>query len=85
MSKLHSLSVFTQNGDSPQPQPQPPPTAPTAPEAQALVTFSPPLHKEPAPGEVKDGEEENEEEQCLNERTEAMHFNNTSYFFLQQQ
>uniref|UniRef100_A0A671X064 Interleukin 6 receptor n=1 Tax=Sparus aurata TaxID=8175 RepID=A0A671X064_SPAAU len=83
MSKLHSLSVFTQYGDSP--QPQPPPSAPTAPEVQALVTFSPPLLKEPPPGEVKDGEEENEEEQCLNERTEAMHFNNTSYFFLQQQ
>ncbi|XP_073341023.1 interleukin-6 receptor subunit alpha [Pagrus major] len=83
MSKLHSLSVFTQCGDSP--QPQPPPSAPTAPEAQALVTFSPPLYKEPPPGEVKEGEEENEEEQCLNERTEAMHFNNTSYFFLQQQ
>lgn len=82
MSKLHSHSVITQHGHSP--QPQPPPSAPTAPEAQALVTFSPPLHREPPPDEVKDGEEDNEEEQCLNERTEPMHFNNTSYFFLQQ-
>lgn len=73
MSKLQSLSFVTQCGDSPQPLP----SAPTAPEGQALVTFGPPCYKEPP-----EGEEENEEE-CVNKRIGATHFNNTSYFFLQ--
>ncbi|XP_041799252.1 interleukin-6 receptor subunit alpha isoform X2 [Chelmon rostratus] len=79
MSKLQSLSVVTQCGGSP----QPPPSAPTAPEGQALVTFGPPIYNEPPPSEVEEWGEENEEH-CRNERIEAMHFNNTSYFFLQQ-
>ncbi|XP_051261901.1 interleukin-6 receptor subunit alpha [Dicentrarchus labrax] len=78
MSKLRSLSVIGQCGGSP----ESPPSAPTPPEGQALMTFGPPRYKEPSPSEVDEGGEENEEEQCVNERTEAMHFNNTSYFFL---
>lgn len=73
MSKLQSLTI----GDSS----QPPPSVPTPPEGQALVTFARPHYKEPPQSE---GEEENEEEeeQQVMERIEAMHFNNTSYFFL---
>lgn len=80
MSKLHSLSVITKCGYSPESQP----SVPTPPEGQALVTFGPPHYKEPSQSKVEEGEQENEEEQCVNERTETMHFNNTSYFFLQQ-
>ncbi|XP_070767679.1 interleukin-6 receptor subunit alpha [Enoplosus armatus] len=80
MSKLQGLSVVTKYDDSPRPLPSVPP----APEGQALVTFAPPHYKDPPPNEVEEGEEENEEEQQVKERTEAMHFNNTSYFFLQQ-
>ncbi|XP_019127050.2 interleukin-6 receptor subunit alpha isoform X1 [Larimichthys crocea] len=80
MSKLQSLSVFTQCGDSPQPVP----SAPTAPEGQALVTFGRPRYKEPQTIDVEKEEEENEEQQCETERTDGMHFNNTSYFFLPQ-
>nr|QJI54763.1 interleukin-6 receptor [Siniperca chuatsi] len=78
MSKLQSMSFVTQCGDSL----QPPPSAPTASEGQALVTFGPPHYKELPPSEVEKGEEENEDEQQVKERREAMHFNNTSYFFL---
>uniref|UniRef100_UPI0037E861DC interleukin-6 receptor subunit alpha n=1 Tax=Semicossyphus pulcher TaxID=241346 RepID=UPI0037E861DC len=83
VSKLQKLSVVTQSGHSPQPQTQP--SAPTAPEVQALVTFTAPCYKEPPSGEVEEEgeEEENEEEQQVIDRVEALHFNNTSYFFLQ--
>ncbi|KAM9353472.1 interleukin-6 receptor subunit alpha [Symphorus nematophorus] len=82
MSKLRGLSVVTQCGDTP----HPPPSTPTAPEGQALVTFGPPRYKQSPPSEVEEEREEinEEDEQCANERIEAMHFNNTSYFFLQQ-
>ncbi|XP_070822495.1 interleukin-6 receptor subunit alpha [Chaetodon trifascialis] len=77
MAKFQSL---TQRGGSA----PPPPSAPPAPEGQALVTFGPPHCSEPPRSEVEEGEEENEEH-CVNERIEAMHFSNTSYFFLQRQ
>lgn len=80
MSKLQSLSVFTQCGDSPQALP----SAPIAPEGQALVTFGPPHCKEPKTIDVEKGEEENEEEQCETGKIDGMHFSNTSYFFLPQ-
>ncbi|XP_031709335.1 interleukin-6 receptor subunit alpha [Anarrhichthys ocellatus] len=78
MPKLQRLSVVIQCGDSPRPQP----SAPTPPEGQSLVTFAPPRYKKNPQREVEEGEEENKEEQRLKERVEAMHFNNTSYFFL---
>lgn len=78
MSKLQSLSIVTQCSDSS----RPPPTTPTPPEGQALVTFARPHFKEPPPSEGEEGEVENEEEeQHVEERREAMHFSNTSYFF----
>ncbi len=83
MSKLQGLSVVSHCGSSH----QSPPSVPTPPEGQALVTLGPPHYREPPPSEVEEKEEENEEEneeQCVNEKTEAMHFNNTSYFLLQQ-
>lgn len=80
MSKLNSLSVIAQCGDSS----QPPPSAPTAPEGQALVTFAPPQYKERSPRDTEEGQE-NEEERTAKERIEAMHFNNTSYFLLQRE
>ncbi|XP_068998886.1 interleukin-6 receptor subunit alpha [Embiotoca jacksoni] len=80
MSKLQSFSVITQRGDLS----QPPPSAPTAPEGQAMVTFAPPQCKHCLPREAEE-EEENEEEQIPEERIETMHFNNTSYFFLQRE
>ncbi|XP_054477360.1 interleukin-6 receptor subunit alpha [Anoplopoma fimbria] len=79
MSKLQSPSVITQCADSP----RPPPSAAPPPEGQALVTFASPRYKKAQQSEVEEGEEENEEEkQQLKESIEAMHFNNTSYFFL---
>ena len=79
MSKLHRLNVITQCGDTS----QPPSSAPTAPEGQVLMTFAPPQYKEPRMSEGQEGEEEIEEEHTANARTEAMHFNNTSYFLVQ--
>ncbi|KAM3613999.1 uncharacterized protein V6R79_008247 [Siganus canaliculatus] len=79
-SKLQSLSVITQCADSP----QPPPAAPTGPEEQALVTLSPARYKEPPLSDEEEAEEENEEEQCVNQRTQAVHLHNASYFFIQQ-
>ncbi|XP_034409541.1 interleukin-6 receptor subunit alpha [Cyclopterus lumpus] len=57
---------------------RPPPSTPTPPEGQTLVAFAPPHYKKTPQSEVEEGEEE----QRLKERVEAMHFNNTSYFFL---
>ncbi|XP_034466866.1 interleukin-6 receptor subunit alpha [Hippoglossus hippoglossus] len=79
MSKLHCVSVPVQSGDSS----QPPPTTTATPEGQALVTFIPPYYGQPSSGEADEGEGENEEERRLEERTEAVHFNNTSYFLTQ--
>ncbi|XP_034731133.1 interleukin-6 receptor subunit alpha isoform X2 [Etheostoma cragini] len=77
MSKLQSLSVITQCVDST----CPPPSTSTLPEGPALVTLAPAHCQEPPLSKVEKEEEENEEEQWVKERIEAMHFNNTSYFF----
>ncbi|XP_029308039.1 LOW QUALITY PROTEIN: interleukin-6 receptor subunit alpha [Cottoperca gobio] len=77
MSKLLSLSVVSQRRDSLRPMP----SSPTASEGHALVTFAPPRFKEPPRSEVEGCEEEIEEQHRLKERIEAIHFNNTSYFF----
>ncbi|XP_029958663.1 interleukin-6 receptor subunit alpha [Salarias fasciatus] len=71
LSKLSNLSAVTQFGEVP----PPPPAVTVTPEGQALVTFDPPLYKE----------EEVEEEEDAPQRMEAMHFSNTSYFFLQKE
>ncbi|KAK2844587.1 hypothetical protein Q5P01_011246 [Channa striata] len=81
MPKLHHLNVISQCSDSS----QPPPSSPTAPEVQALVTFSPIHYKEPQQNGKEEGEEENEEEQKVKQRIEAMHFHNTSYFLFRRQ
>ncbi|XP_060906640.1 interleukin-6 receptor subunit alpha isoform X1 [Labrus mixtus] len=80
VSKLQS--VVTKCGDSPQPQH----SVQSAPEVKALVTFAPPGYKEPQSsemGEDEDEDEDDEEEEQVKERMESLHFNNTSYFFLQ--
>ncbi|KAG7234205.1 hypothetical protein INR49_005524 [Caranx melampygus] len=81
MSKLHRVSVIIQPGNSS----EPPSTTPAAPEQRALMTFTRPHYKEPSANEGQEEEEENEEEPSAKERTEAMHFNNTSYFFIQRE
>lgn len=82
MSKLHNHSVIARYRDS-----SPPPTsAPAPPEAQVLMTFSPPIRKERAGSDAEEGEEEeNEEEETAREAMDSMHFNNTSYFLLQRE
>lgn len=75
ISKLRSLSFITERGGSSRSAPSAPPHAPQAPQAQAVLTFAP-----PASGDVE-GEDENEE-QMATERTEVLHFNNTSYFLM---
>lgn len=79
ISKLHSLYFTTLCDDSSQPSP----SVPVAPEGVALVTFTN-SNKEHPPSNEKESEE-NEEQKPLRERTDAMHFNNTSYFFLQRE
>uniref|UniRef100_A0A8D3B443 Interleukin 6 receptor n=1 Tax=Scophthalmus maximus TaxID=52904 RepID=A0A8D3B443_SCOMX len=81
MSKLHRVSVVVRSGDSS----QPPPPTPVAPEGQALVTFMPLCYNDSPPSEAGEGEEENEEEQRMTDKIEAMHFNNTSYFLTQRE
>ncbi|XP_058504875.1 interleukin-6 receptor subunit alpha [Solea solea] len=79
--KLCCLSAIVQSADSPQPAA----STQSAPEGRALVTFTPPCHKEPPPTEAEEGEEENEEEEEedeIEERTGAMHFSNTGYFWI---
>lgn len=77
--KLQKLSTITMCGDSS----QSPPTGTTVPEVRALVTFAPPQYKERALStEGEEEEEQNEEDRGATERTEAMHFNNTSYFLI---
>ncbi|KAM3873314.1 interleukin-6 receptor subunit alpha [Diretmus argenteus] len=81
MPKLQSLNVISQCSDS-----RPPAAAaPTPQEGQALVTFAPLRYKEPLPNEVEEEEEENKEEEKAEGKTEAMHFNNTSYFLVQKE
>ncbi|XP_053743922.1 interleukin-6 receptor subunit alpha isoform X2 [Synchiropus splendidus] len=65
--KLHSLAALKHFDGSSQP--------PAAPKDCALVTVAPPTFQEP-----QLDEEEDEEEQTATERTEAIHFNNTTYF-----
>uniref|UniRef100_A0A1A8AF04 Interleukin 6 receptor n=7 Tax=Nothobranchius TaxID=28779 RepID=A0A1A8AF04_NOTFU len=77
MSKFHKLHQITQLGD-------PPPSSPSlqaASERQTLVTFDPQLYKKRPPSDTQE-KEENEEKQLVTGRTEALTFNNTSYFFL---
>lgn len=82
MPKLQSLGVDC--GDPPQPQI----FTPTAPERQDGNTFPRPLCKQPPPNNVEEeeedegAEEEDEQEQWLNDRVEAQHFSNTTYFFI---
>ncbi|XP_072250358.1 interleukin-6 receptor subunit alpha [Leuresthes tenuis] len=78
MSKLHCLNVITKSGDvSPSP-----PSAPLAPEGEALMTFAPQLHKDCPPSDTQEMKG-NEEGQTAVDSREALHFSNTSYFFLQ--
>ncbi|XP_045901591.1 interleukin-6 receptor subunit alpha [Micropterus dolomieu] len=89
LSKLQSLSVVSQCGDSRLPSPFAPttptvPAVPAVPEGQALVTLGLPRYKKTPLSEVEEGEEESDEEQQVMEGIDAMHFNNTSYFVLQQ-
>ncbi|KAM7383469.1 hypothetical protein PAMP_003117 [Pampus punctatissimus] len=84
MSKLHRLHIITQVGDSS----QPPPSAPTAPEGQALMISAPRRCKVPRLSEgegEEEREEEIEDENRVNARIEATHFNNTSYFLVQRE
>ncbi|XP_071326564.1 interleukin-6 receptor subunit alpha isoform X2 [Trachinotus anak] len=81
MSKLHCMSVIIQPLDSS----ELPPATPTAQEEQALVTFTPPHFKEPSAKEGVEEEGANKEEQRVKDRIEAMHFNNTSYFFIRRE
>ncbi|XP_030604945.1 interleukin-6 receptor subunit alpha [Archocentrus centrarchus] len=81
ISKFHSLYFTTHCGDSSQPLP----AVPTAPEGVAFLPFVPPKsNKEHPPTDEKESEE-NEEQEILREKTEVMHFNNTSYFFVQRE
>lgn len=73
MPKIHHLSTITQRSDLS----QPPPANRPASEVQALMTFTPPRYKERPVSQTEEAEEENEED-----RIEAVHFNNTSYFLL---
>lgn len=81
VSKLQSLSVTPKCRDSPQPQP----STLAAPEAQALVNSPPQYYKVPPPIEAVRQEEEDDDEEGeqANETMGALHFSNTSYFFLQ--
>ncbi|XP_051922162.1 interleukin-6 receptor subunit alpha [Hippocampus zosterae] len=76
-AKVHSLSFRSQNKGPAQPKP----AAPIAPESRALVTLSPPCPKEEPP--VAEEEDEGVENDAETARTEAIHFNNTTYFFTQ--
>ncbi|XP_041648395.1 interleukin-6 receptor subunit alpha [Cheilinus undulatus] len=79
VSKLQSLSVITKCGDPPQSQP----SEQTDPEGQASVKLVPPCYKESPSSEAEREEEDVEEEEQGNDLMEALHFSNTSYFFLQ--
>uniref|UniRef100_A0A3Q4GET1 Uncharacterized LOC102783265 n=1 Tax=Neolamprologus brichardi TaxID=32507 RepID=A0A3Q4GET1_NEOBR len=81
ISKLHSLYFTTLCDDSSQPSP----SVPVAPEGVALVTFVPTKSNKEHPPSDENESEENEEQKPLREMTDAKHFNNTSYFFLQRE
>lgn len=72
LSKLQSVALRGGSGDLPRPLP----SAAPATEGQALVTFCPQSRWERP--------EDEHEEQHLNENNNTAHFNNVSYFFLQQ-
>ncbi|XP_019747724.1 interleukin-6 receptor subunit alpha [Hippocampus comes] len=76
-AKVHSLSFRSQNKGPAQPKPVPP----IAPESRALVTLNPPSPNEEPP--VVEEEDEAVENDAETARTEAIHFNNTTYFFTQ--
>ncbi|XP_037532569.1 interleukin-6 receptor subunit alpha [Nematolebias whitei] len=78
VSKLHKLHVITWCGDLSPPSP----LAPAATKEETVTTFLPQLYEECPPSDMQE-EDENEEEQTVTGRIEAMNFNNTSYFFLQ--
>ncbi|KAM9851708.1 interleukin-6 receptor subunit alpha [Aulostomus maculatus] len=78
MLKLHSLSIINKYSISS----QPPPSTPIAPESRALVTFDPLHHTEPSPSEEEEEQQQENLEEQMKDSTEAMHFNNTSYFFI---
>ncbi|XP_076010038.1 interleukin-6 receptor subunit alpha [Genypterus blacodes] len=81
--QLQTLTGVTQCSESSQPSVTPP----AAPEAQALVTFAPPHFKQSLPNEVEGEEEEGEKEaeSTVQERREAVHFNNSCYFLVQRE
>lgn len=81
ISKLHSLYFTTLCDDSSQPSP----SVSVAPEGVALVTFVPTKSNKEHPPSDENESEENEEQKPLREMTDAKHFNNTSYFFLQRE
>lgn len=74
LSKVQSLSFVPAPGALSQPLP----SVAGPPEGQLLATLAPPSYRECS-------EDEHEtQELCPNERAETMNFNNTSYFFMQQ-
>ncbi|XP_037309786.2 interleukin-6 receptor subunit alpha isoform X2 [Pungitius pungitius] len=76
MPKLQRQRLVTQCADAAR---SPPPPTPTPAEGPAQVTFNPLILQSDVKEEV---EEEENEEQPLKEPAEAVHLNNTSYFFL---
>ncbi|XP_061144531.1 interleukin-6 receptor subunit alpha [Syngnathus typhle] len=77
LAKVHSLSFRSKYKGPAQPKP----AVPVAPEGQALVTFDTPRPEEELP--VSEEEEVPGEIDAETEKREAIHFNNTSYFFTQ--
>uniref|UniRef100_A0A3Q2ZJX9 Interleukin 6 receptor n=1 Tax=Kryptolebias marmoratus TaxID=37003 RepID=A0A3Q2ZJX9_KRYMA len=75
LSKFHRLSVVTWSGDLS------PPSFPVPADRKGKTLVTQP-YKECPPRYVHE-EEENEEEQTVTGGVEAMNFNNTTYFFLQ--
>lgn len=78
MPKLHHLSLMNQHDDSY----QPPSPGSAAHEVQGLVTFAPRCYQE---HQQSNTEEEDEEEQPVEDRMEAVHFDNMSYFQLHEE
>ncbi|CAG6015417.1 unnamed protein product [Menidia menidia] len=78
LSKLHNLNVITHCGDVSPTLPSPP----SAPEGEALVAFVPQPCRDSLPSDTHEVEE-NEEGQLAMDMREAIHLDNTSYFFLQ--
>ncbi|XP_077577361.1 aquaporin-10a isoform X1 [Stigmatopora nigra] len=94
LAKLHTLGVRRHYKGPVQPKPR----VPVAAEGRALVTLCPPCEKDEDPVDEKDDEfpvdekdgeapvdekdDEAEENNGEMERSEAIHFNNTNYFFM---